>query len=515
MRSIKMSPRSILTILAACASVVGCAMDPGDTNDHATASEGESLVGGTATVLFPEIGQFVRPALGKGCTATLFAPRYVITAAHCVSLNDTVQAGDAFVVTPAAGIGLSYPIDRMARFANSFYQLTPGGTMNKDIAILRLVNPVPSTVATPRALATTGPTSGTRSTIYGYGCTQRRPQSGGGFKQYFSFNFGTSTQALCPGDSGGPVVFGDWLSPGAIWGINSGFSNTGDDVFADVVYMKPRIDGQIRQWEAHDYDADGLDDVLWWNTGTGQLSVWSLDGNSHVLHDGPLSLTTTAASGWTAVGTGDFNGDGFSDVLWWSKSTGKVAVWYLAGSPYNVASGVVLDWTATASSGWKVVGTGDFNDDGIADILWHNAATGELSTWLLDGAGHVNSGLRLSQVTAESSGWKVVGTGDFDRDGHLDVLWWNGATGELSVWYLDGLGTVTSYGAISGITPASSGWSVVGTGDYDTDNNIDILWWNAATGQVSPWFLNGTQLKGYGFLDWAVPSSSGWTLVSH
>jgi hypothetical protein len=38
---------------------------------------------------------------------------------------------------------------------------------------------------------------------------------------------------------------------------------------------------------------------------------------------------------------------------------------------------------------WKVVGVGDFNGDGHADVLWFNSNTGALGYWLLDGQGNV------------------------------------------------------------------------------------------------------------------------------
>jgi hypothetical protein len=33
---------------------------------------------------------------------------------------------------------------------------------------------------------------------------------------------------------------------------------------------------------------------------------------------------------------------------------------------------------------WRAVGTGDFNDDGNLDILWQNAS-GQASIWEMDG----------------------------------------------------------------------------------------------------------------------------------
>jgi hypothetical protein len=60
--------------------------------------------------------------------------------------------------------------------------------------------------------------------------------------------------------------------------------------------------------------------------------------------------------------------------------------------------------------------------------------------WLLDGAGHVKQDLGLPPP---DSGWKVIGIGDFDSDGHVDLAWRRqDETGEVRLWLLDGAGHV-------------------------------------------------------------------------
>src|SRR5262249_32972856 len=91
-----------------------------------------------------------------------------------------------------------------------------------------------------------------------------------------------------------------------------------------------------------------------------------------------------------------------------------------------------------------VVGVGDFNGDGHADVLWFNASTGQLSEWLLDGQGNVLAnpiGFRACAAGAAPE-WQVVGVGDFNGDSYADVLWFNASTGQLSEWLLDGQGNV-------------------------------------------------------------------------
>jgi hypothetical protein len=40
---------------------------------------------------------------------------------------------------------------------------------------------------------------------------------------------------------------------------------------------------------------------------------------------------------------------------------------------------------------WRIAGTGDFNGDGETDILWQNSATGERAIWLMNGTSYSRS----------------------------------------------------------------------------------------------------------------------------
>ena len=55
------------------------------------------------------------------------------------------------------------------------------------------------------------------------------------------------------------------------------------------------------------------------------------------------SLETT---NWPIVETGDFNGDGMSDILW-RDTSGNTAIWFMNGAtPTGASLGVVSnDWT--------------------------------------------------------------------------------------------------------------------------------------------------------------------------
>jgi hypothetical protein len=74
------------------------------------------------------------------------------------------------------------------------------------------------------------------------------------------------------------------------------------------------------------------------------VAIWLMNG-SQVLQTGVLG---SVPASWTAAETGDFDGDGKSDILWRNTANGAVAIWFMNGvqvsSPAPVGT-VGLDWT--------------------------------------------------------------------------------------------------------------------------------------------------------------------------
>ena len=65
------------------------------------------------------------------------------------------------------------------------------------------------------------------------------------------------------------------------------------------------------------------------------------------------------------VGTGDFNGDGKSDILF-QNTGGQVTIWLMTGATPTTEALV----GANPGPSWHVIGTGDYNGDGKSDILF-------------------------------------------------------------------------------------------------------------------------------------------------
>ncbi len=214
----------------------------------------------TPTSARPEIGQFVDHG---HCTATLVAPSYVLTAAHCLVpawVGTTPTAESIIELTDSSGIKHSFQIDGIHTFANRLDFVFWGGkSLETDVALLHLASPVPPSIAVSAAISPSLPKEGDRATIFGYGCTET---GGGGYKQYYSFTFGPPTYVGCPGDSGGPVVFGGPTDNGAIFAVDSGTYNPGGDFFGWAVLFKSQIEKIIRNEDAgfeRGFNRQGMD----------------------------------------------------------------------------------------------------------------------------------------------------------------------------------------------------------------------------------------------------------------
>jgi hypothetical protein len=89
------------------------------------------------------------------------------------------------------------------------------------------------------------------------------------------------------------------------------------------------------------------------------------------------------------VDTGDFDGDGTDDILWYKASTGGTAVWRMANGTVSSAS-----FPGTLNPAiWSQASVGDYNSDGVDDILWYRASTGGTAIW------HMKAGALASSAS--------------------------------------------------------------------------------------------------------------------
>jgi len=77
-------------------------------------------------------------------------------------------------------------------------------------------------------------------------------------------------------------------------------------------------------------------------------------------------MSVQSGLGLDVQGTGDFNGDGKADILWKTPAASR----RLGDERLNVLSG--SNCRVNPDRRGQVHGTGDLNGDGKADIAWQN-----------------------------------------------------------------------------------------------------------------------------------------------
>ncbi|UHQ22680.1 FG-GAP-like repeat-containing protein [Lysobacter sp. 5GHs7-4] len=232
-----------------------------------------------------------------------------------------------------------------------------------------------------------------------------------------------------------------------------------------------------------DFDGNGRSDLLF--PGPYPLySMW-LSRSDGSFDTRPVSnIGMPAGNGWKLTylpNDVDLNADGRDDLLIYNTSAGKGAYVLMDGP--SVLESITFD----LSPGYAISGGGDFDGDGLDDLLCSHAGLGYLFLWRNRGDG----GFDVSFIAAYAPGWAIVGNPDLNGDGHADIVWSQQALNMLGFWWMDGGSVIRMDSKWAGPRPR------VATGDFDGDGIGDVVW----TQQVSPYYSFLWRSRGDGEFD--------------
>jgi Domain of unknown function (DUF4347)/FG-GAP-like repeat len=148
-----------------------------------------------------------------------------------------------------------------------------------------------------------------------------------------------------------------------------------------------------------DFNGDGKSDILW-RKADGQVAMWQMNGTATI----SKTVFANVSTDWQIASTGDFNGDNNSDILW-RNTNGQVAIWQMDMYGNMLSKDLTTPYSLIDNS-WKISGTGDFNGDGKSDILWRND-NGSTNIWEMNGSTVTAANLVSPNPVVDNS-WKIA-----------------------------------------------------------------------------------------------------------
>jgi GxGYxY sequence motif in domain of unknown function N-terminal/GxGYxYP putative glycoside hydrolase C-terminal domain/FG-GAP-like repeat len=296
-------------------------------------------------------------------------------------------------------------------------------------------------------------------------------------------------------DDGKTDAFFYYGGNGDVWvglsdGTNLTWSNAGN-----ISGFGNLLDGS-HQLFTGDFNGDGKTDLAFYYNGDGSVWLGTSTGTAFTW----ASLGTTALGNWLdgkhRVHVGDYDGNGKADFSVYDSTTGTIS--------FGLSSGASLAWDSASSvggfgdllDGAHGLFDGDFNGDGKQDLVFFY--NGDGSVWLGASSG---TALTWSQMGNVSGFGNLIDyahdlfAGDFNADGKTDLGFYY--AGDGSVWLGLSNGTALAWAQASSTTGMGNLIDLnhrLYTADVNGDGKLDVVSYDAATGDWNLGVSNGTTL---------------------
>ena len=244
------------------------------------------------------------------------------------------------------------------------------------------------------------------------------------------------------------------------------------------------INGQNQNWA--DFDLDGKTDVITTHGGT-SLSIFRNRSKPGPFRTGAFStlsaaigLSKPSANGGTAVG--DFDNDGQVDIASANPNTDNMRVWRNTGGfPLSASQFVVVGDLATGDNPGRMY-TGDFDRDGKLDILLYHSAGANTTLLTIFHNTSTSGSISFNRTDITNPSATTVATvADLDGDGKPEIITTSESGNRFSIFkniHTGGPITAASFAAPFNTTVTAP--RGITTADLNLDGKPEIILTRAA-----------------------------------
>ncbi|MFH2028019.1 MAG: T9SS type A sorting domain-containing protein [Nanoarchaeota archaeon] len=263
-------------------------------------------------------------------------------------------------------------------------------------------------------------------------------------------------------------------------------------------FMEPmfvsRGPGSGSDWsgvDCGDIDGDGIsNDYAAVRNGDGTMYVNRISVNGGDVQDNNVVAKTFPTNTvWGDIAVGDFDGDGVDEIIAANNLNGDLYVYELSCPTCTTLTEIDISLQGDGSD-WSGLAAGDFNGDGKDEIVAVRNGDGGIYVYELDGSNNLAS----IDYTILSQTWGGVSAGDLDGDGKDEFVALNNTNGDLYMYRLNSSDEITS------VTVKDNGedsdWTDIAAGDFDGDGLAEFIARRAYDGDMYFYQFNGTSLEG-------------------
>lgn len=316
----------------------------------------------------------------------------------------------------------------------------------------------------------------------------------------FPSNLNNSNRFMLQGDWDGNGM-GDLL----VYQNNTGdtwwHKNSGDYRFTTVIEEDLITKSQLANTNAillpGDYNADGFTDILFFDPTTKNNKWYRNNADQNFTNLSFTSLEnlipTDSLQNNGRFIPSDYNGDGLTDIFFYKKSSGFNRLF-------------INTTIENGNFSFKSVGTNglipntdidngtdlypfDLTNDGLVDLLWYDKVTGS-NHWFENINGQSFEPAQNNLISQDSlKNGSKIDFNDFNADGLTDVFWYDNASGKTRFYYNKGNKQFTKVDHVLATSPIANSNGELISIDLNGDQKADLLYYNKSNGN-NKWYFN-------------------------